>query len=556
MDPKLIYAKTPTGDEAVRQSTRVVQRNLRMVLVQVDGKLSVEELAAKIGNPRLVEKALRELEEGGFIAPTAEAVSVWEESKRQAKKVQVSALSQFSTFGPRSVNPADMDPAASVASNFSSFGKPILPSTRSRASEPPAIEAGPEPEAPPAADRRQVPWLKLGLGGLAAIVALSLATLLLYPYDRLKPGLEAAAGRLLEAPVRIGQVNLALLPRPQLRLTDVRIGEPADAHIDEIRLDSPLSLLTGSQRPISGVGIAGGGLSTQRLLALPILKPPAVPGGVGLRQLRVENLQVSAGDLVLRDISGEIRYQADGTVEKAQFQAVDRSLRIDAIPTAQGILLAIEGLGWKPAGMQVSFESLQARGLLKKDRLLIHNLDTTFLGGIVKGNWLLDWSNGLVMAGDGTLSRLDCRKVSAAFAPLLKLEGDLGGVIRLRAAGKDWDGMWQNLEGVLDAEVTRGVLHGVDLGEAARRGGGAVVRAGATKFDRLHAALTLDPRQLTARDVQMDAGMVKASGQFVASRDNRVEGALTVSMQTSVSSLRVPVRISGSLPELSVIGGK
>lgn len=38
MDPKLVFAKTPIGDEAVRQSTRVVQRNLRMVLVQVDGK--------------------------------------------------------------------------------------------------------------------------------------------------------------------------------------------------------------------------------------------------------------------------------------------------------------------------------------------------------------------------------------------------------------------------------------------------------------------------------------------------------------------------------------
>ena len=65
MDANLIYAKTPIGDEAVRQSTRVVQRNLRMVLVQVDGKMSVEELSNKIGNSRLVHAALRELEEGG-----------------------------------------------------------------------------------------------------------------------------------------------------------------------------------------------------------------------------------------------------------------------------------------------------------------------------------------------------------------------------------------------------------------------------------------------------------------------------------------------------------
>ena len=107
MDPKLVFAKTPIGDEAVRQSTRVVQRNLRMVLVQVDGKMSIEELTSKIGNPRLVESALRELEEGGFIAPTVEAVSVWEESKKAAagssEQSDHSVMSQFSTFGPKSL---------------------------------------------------------------------------------------------------------------------------------------------------------------------------------------------------------------------------------------------------------------------------------------------------------------------------------------------------------------------------------------------------------------------------------------------------------------------
>jgi Glu-tRNA(Gln) amidotransferase subunit E-like FAD-binding protein len=43
---------------------------VRMVLVQVDGKLSVAEMAVKIGNVQLVEDALRKLEEGGFIAPS------------------------------------------------------------------------------------------------------------------------------------------------------------------------------------------------------------------------------------------------------------------------------------------------------------------------------------------------------------------------------------------------------------------------------------------------------------------------------------------------------
>jgi predicted transcriptional regulator len=119
MDNHLVYVKTPIGDEAVRQSTRVVKRNLRMVLVQVDGKLSVAELSDKIGNPQMVEAALRELESDGFIAPTLEGVSVWEAAKARA----AAPVSEFSTFGPMAGASSNSGYSKAMASNFSDFGK-------------------------------------------------------------------------------------------------------------------------------------------------------------------------------------------------------------------------------------------------------------------------------------------------------------------------------------------------------------------------------------------------------------------------------------------------
>ena len=123
MDLGLVYVKTPTGDEAVRQSTHVVQRNLRMVLVQVDGKLSVAEMAVKIGNVQLVEDALRKLEEGGFIAPSQNGVSVWEERDRQVRASQSPALSEFSTFAAKPSPDVETDCANRVIRSFFSFKK-------------------------------------------------------------------------------------------------------------------------------------------------------------------------------------------------------------------------------------------------------------------------------------------------------------------------------------------------------------------------------------------------------------------------------------------------
>lgn len=84
---------------------------------------------------------------------------------------------------------------------------------------------------------------------------------------------------------------------------------------------------------------------------------------------------------------------------------------------------------WKFDGSLVFFNFFQVKGLLSKNKLLIQNIDIIFLGGILKGSWLLDWSNGLVMVGEGSLIRVDCCQVSVVFVFVLKLEGDFGGVL-------------------------------------------------------------------------------------------------------------------------------
>lgn len=559
MDPNLIYAKTPTGDEAVRQSTRVVQRNLRMVLVLVDGKLTVQDLTAKIGDARLVERALHDLEEGGFIAPSFEAASIWKDSKLQAVKERVSALSQFSTFGPKTPNPAKTAAPGGGGDNFPSFDKALISSSSKAGVEAFAVE----PERAPGMgdlDRdARISASKLIVGGLLGVVLLLLGVGFFYPYDNLKPAIERAASQYLQTTVKIDRVGLGFSPLPYLELADVRVGEVGDSRIESVRIASPHLLLGSGRHRLDRVDVSGATIEANQVVAIfsmAGLPSASAPSPLVIRRIRIEQGRVGIRDLVLRDISGEILFRADGSVEKSSFQAVERSIRLEALPSPQGVMLTIDGQGWKLAGLPIAFDSFQAKGLLQKDKLLIQSLNTTFLGGILQGTWLLDWRSGLAMAGDATLKHLDCRKVSAAFAPSLKLEGGLGGTLRLRGAGNDWEGLWRNVEATLDAEVSRGILHGVDLGEVARRGAGSVVRSGSTKFDRLSAKISINSSQTHGREVRLDAGMMTAAGQFVVGRDRFVDGSITVGIQTSVSSLRVPARISGVLPDLVVSGSR
>lgn len=559
MDPKLVYAKTPTGDEAVRQRTRVVQRNLRMVLVQVDGKLSVQQLSAKIGNPVLVENALLELEEGGFIAPTAVAMSVWEDASKQApRKPQVSALSQFSTFGSKAAESTEPS-LVSEASRFSAFGKPLMGETKR---EPVfTVSTEPEPEATHEAAPDKPPF-QLNISGKSVLMAaLGIPLLvglgaLIYPYARHKPAIEAAISSYAQAPVTVGDVALSIWPKPQLVLSQVSVG--GDLQIGEVRVDRPHQLLGGSPHHLTSVSLVHPAIPVTRLLSLPVLNPDFGPfSGLTVGQLRLSDASfVALPGAALGDVEGELRFAGNGKLEKASLQSADRSLLIEAKPGADGLDLQIEGRAWKPAGSTLSFDALQATGTLARNRLSVRNIDTTLLGGLIKGQWQLEWSSALNMSGEAQLTRLDSRRLTAALVPSLKLEGDFGGLLRLRGAGNDWPTVWRNAEATVDMNITRGLLTGLDLGEASRRGAGATVRGGATKFDQMRGELQINPGRVSGRNLRMDAGMVTAGGEFIATTGGTVSGTAMVTMQTSVSTVRVPVRISGTLPDLDAASSK
>ena len=548
MDPTLVYVKTPTGDDAIRQSTHIVKRDLRMVLLQVDGKVSLGALSVKLGNPAMVEAALSELEKLGLVALSDQAVTVWEHSKIQAAEFPASASSRFSGFVPKTVQPFETRGGAEAASRFSSFH----PQVRNRM---PKVEVVPEvfPDEEPKARRTVFSWIA---GGLIVLCLLLVAAVAVFPYDRFKPGIEAFAGRYMQDRVVIDKLGLSFLPRPQLVLSGVKIGSLGEFGVDEMRVDSPLSLLLSPSSHLPDIELSGVVLSANKLGEL--LAFSASPGAVSprLQKIHFERLKVTARDMSLGDLSGDVVFKADGLLEKARFQTLDRSISLDVTPAAGGLLLKIDGAAVKIPGVAFGFESLHAKGLLGKNRLDIQELEGFTLGGTLTGKGLLDWSKGLSLTADTGFRLLDSRRVTAAFAPALKLEGDFNGRAFLRASGPDWDALLGNVETTLDLDISRGLLHGVDLGEASRRAPGSVIRSGATKFDHLVVQIATGQGRMTARNLRLSAGMMSATGQFSVAGDRQVDASLMLVLQTSVSTMNIPLRVQGVPPDLSVIKGK
>ncbi|MDR0441040.1 MAG: hypothetical protein LBI59_08695, partial [Candidatus Accumulibacter sp.] len=277
MDPNLIYVKTALGENAILERTRVIQRNVRMVLILVDGHSSVADLTRKIGNPQLTENALVELEKAGFIelkedSPQAEGQQSFatnsppknQENGPEFQKIEPSSHALDTSKDRMMPNlqisfpPLDeKDDVDSMASRFS-----IPPELKMReksgaasgkerrksgneddgsAAEKPSLLARLKSKRPGVgrarndepvitwpvrgARRGATNWAAWVFFGLMGLVALVCATVFLFPFSAFVPDVEAAFASAIGRPVTIQEMRAHIYPEPGLILSGVELGQ-------------------------------------------------------------------------------------------------------------------------------------------------------------------------------------------------------------------------------------------------------------------------------------------------------------------------------------------
>lgn len=544
MNSSDIYVKTLLGEEAMTQRTRVVQRSQRMVLVLVDGKTRVAELCAKIGDTKLAETALKELEAGGFIALSGERASEPREVV-QRPLATPSQLSQFSTFGPKSPRIAVNPNAETVMpSNFSSFGRP------SPAKPAPALSREPEEvveESDGAAPvKAPVPVAKVVLGALAAGVVALAGGVFLYPYDNHRPALETSLSQQLGQPVRIGKVGPRFLPEPMLELSNVRLGQDGQGHIDMIRLPGLWSHVRGQELDRNSVLEIRGAILPVELLQTWLVKPdPKAPA-----RIKVQDLELLMGERTLAVLGGEILRTPEGALKQAVLQSSDRSFRLELAPQGKELGVNFEASSWKPQPESpVTFVFASAKGVLQGSSLSLNSVDLRFLDGRYEGDLLIDWGAGQGLAGRGTLHRVNVASLGGLWSSHLNMTGELSGSLRFRAQGKTPRELAANLEAEGSWRVERGEVRMIDLANAVRLGRGQVSKGGSTRFERLAADGRLSPAGLQLSNIQMEAGLMQGQGNLDVDASGNFRGRIGVSLARAGGG-GANVTLSGRLPSL------
>ncbi len=588
MDVNLIYVKTASGEEAVRQRTRVVQRNTRMVLILVDGTSTVADLCQKTGNAQLVEAALQDLERDGLIAPKLEQDSVWEQSRKLAEEIKAAAVTRLSREIPKeaplvtpqvvsaqgpepfSIAPASMAP-------FSTFGD-----------APPA----PQPVAPPAPppEPEKTGWLAGILAGLrkrddsasiapiqrggdktyislplavamgvTGFVVLVVLIFLLYPYDSHKPQIEATLSRLAGQPLRVASVQAELTPKPGIILASVSSGDGGDVHAARVRLVPEIFSLLGSNPVFSLVEIDGARLSAKALAAVPKGLAEAFGGNaaVSVKVVRFNELSVDFIGLPVGNLQSEIRPDDKGAVGPLAFHSVDRSLKATLKAQPGGFVVDIEALAWQPAAeSRFRFDSLQGQLVWDGHQAVVRSLDARIFDGAILGTLTLDLQSGQPgIAGDISVKHMNVQRLADGLGFGRLYEGELAGSLRFGARAANWATLLPSATGEGVFAMNRGALGGFDLVEAVRRGR-TPVRGGTTRYEQLGGNLKITPEAIRFTELSLSSGLLRAGGAIDLGQNASLSGRFDVEMRGSANVVRMPVSVSGDLRAPVLQGGR
>jgi hypothetical protein len=606
MDANLIYEKTAAGEEAVRQRTRVVQRNTRMVLILVDSKSTVGELCEKTGNVQLVETALMDLERDGLIVPKLAQDSVWEQSKKIAEEIKAAAINRLGrnenpsppktdplpeisppslvpppfSMAPLSVAPHSIMPGqlSGSAAPFSTFGGP--PSIAHPPIKPAQVEVPKESYSsrlsgffsnkarddddssikPIHRGARRAPMslplvIILGVTGLLALIAL---VFVFYPYDSHRPQLESAMSRVLGQPVRIAAVRAVFSPQPSISLEGVAGEEGSGIRAARIRLVPEVLTLLGSHPVFSVVEVEAAYLQAKALADLPhaVTRAMAPGGPATVRLIRMTQLEVDILGLKLADLQSEIRLDESGKHLPLAFSSSDRALKIAFKPQSPGFVAEFEAFGWQPeAESRVRFDSLQGVAVWDGASLSIRALDARIFDGAILGELAFSLGPQPQMTGDISVKHMNVARLGGAMGYGNQFEGELAGALKFSASAQAWRDILPAASGDGTFTLHRGVLGGFDLVEAMRRGKGTVL-GGATRYEQLTGRLAISPESIRFADLALSSGLLRSGGYLEVARNDKLGGRFDVEMRGTANVIRMPLTASGSMKNPVLQGGR
>jgi len=388
-------------------------------------------------------------------------------------------------------------------------------------------------------------WAKRRPGSLAKQFAVMLLLTLIVavaalPFVPLESGAyEKAAQAWLGEPVKIGTVNLTLLPIPQLKFEKVVIGKEHPMRAALIKAAPVITSLLEDPISVKSLELENATFPREFLPAL--LQDKSRRGSLGVQRISAKGLKLDIPELNLPPLEVNAILSSDGALQSVAILNAERRLSVKLQPQGEraGIEISADTFPL-PIGVDLTLSEFLAKGTVTKGELALSEAEARAFGGRLLGNVRLRWSNGWSMEGEFAVRQMDAGKIAAPLLAGGTLQGK--GVYSMKGLLPERMILNAQLDG--NFTIQKGSITNVDMTRLLQ---GSSSGGGTTLFSEMSGVVSADANRLLVRQIRMAAGLLNATGQVEMDPQKNLSGRMQIELRAESVQARAMLTVAGTL---------
>lgn len=384
---------------------------------------------------------------------------------------------------------------------------------------------------------------------LVAVFALLVGVIVLQfvSFDERLSTFEKKATAQFRQPVKAKSLHFRLLPTPHWRLQDVTIGDQGQIRIALVKAKVPIAALFSSRQEMTALDAESAILNAEGVAW--ILMGRAQARSLGFLPIEVKGVQVRLPFGTLPNFDAKAMLDEQGNWRKielrtpgqkfhAELEATDNGARVMLNAATYTVPLSLDSAS-SSEPEKWALRNFLAVGMLANKEFLVSEFSGEIYGGYISGKARLNWSSGWILNGEAQAKLLD----TAVMFPALSEGGLLSGsgTFAMQAADPALLASSASAEGKFLVE--RGVLHGIDLGQALR----GLSSGGRTPYTTLDGKFSYGYGTMQLRNVRMVDGLMTTTGNADITADKTISSRFSVELKSNSIHVRRAVSMTGTV---------
>lgn len=372
------------------------------------------------------------------------------------------------------------------------------------------------------------------------LVVLAIVGVAVLPFVPLETAAyEKSAQAWLGQPVKIGSVNLSLLPLPQLKFEKVVVGRDPQMRVAVIKASPEIGSLLEDRISLRSLALDNVTLPKEFLAVL--LQDKGGRRALGVQWITGKGLKIDDAGLGLPPLDLEISLSPDGGVKSASFSNSASQLSAKVEPRGGRATIEISaGTLPLPIGIDFGLTDFQAKGTVTASEMVLSSVEGHAFGGRLLGNVRLRWSGGWSLDGELSARQMDATKIAAPLVGAGTLQGR--GAFSMRGLLPERMVLNSQIEG--NFTVQKGTISNVDMTRLLQGSGSG---GGTTPFTEMSGNFSADPNRLLVRQIKMAAGLLSGAGQLDMDSQKNLSGRIQIELRAQSVQARTTLGIAGTL---------